>query len=58
MHSYLRLYLISGGVLFSELTPEMAYSFQKDLLKTMLTIENTYIHVSNFFYFCFIFLKF
>ena len=34
-----------GGVHFAELSPEQAYSFQKDLLKTMLTIENTYIHV-------------
>lgn len=38
----------SGGVHFAELSPEQAYSFQKDLLKTMLTIENTYINVCLF----------
>ncbi|RKP01677.1 hypothetical protein CXG81DRAFT_4726, partial [Caulochytrium protostelioides] len=34
--------LKGGGVVFEELTPEMSYSFQKSLLKTMLTIEDTY----------------
>jgi thymidylate kinase len=37
----------SGGVHFAELNNEMAYLFQKDLLKTMLQIEDTYIHLAQ-----------
>jgi thymidylate kinase len=37
----------SGGVHFAELNDEMAYLFQKDLLKTMLQIEDTYIHLAQ-----------
>jgi hypothetical protein len=37
-----------GGVDFSVLTPEMAYSFQKDLIRTLVTIEDTYFNVMIF----------
>lgn len=32
---------------FAELNTEMAYTFQRDLLKTMLTIEDTYINLAQ-----------
>jgi hypothetical protein len=31
--------LLSGGVKFAELTPEQSYNFQRDLLATLLQIE-------------------
>ncbi|KNC99130.1 uncharacterized protein SPPG_05389 [Spizellomyces punctatus DAOM BR117] len=39
--------LLNGGVQFSELNDAQAYSFQKSLLQTMLTIENTYIELAK-----------
>ena len=33
--------LLSGGVKFADLSPEMAKEFQSNLLKTMLQIEDT-----------------
>jgi hypothetical protein len=41
--------LLGGGVDFSQLDHQQAFCFQKDLLKTMLTIENTFIHVISLF---------
>ncbi|KAI9206704.1 AAA domain-containing protein [Polychytrium aggregatum] len=40
-------HLLSGGVVFSELSPQQTYSFQKDLLTVMLSIENTYINLAK-----------
>lgn len=34
--------LLGGGVKFSDLTPQEAITFQENLLKTMLQIENTF----------------
>lgn len=39
--------LLSGGVKFSDLTPEEAISFQENLLKTMLQIENTFFSLGE-----------
>ncbi|KAJ3090775.1 hypothetical protein HK102_002734 [Quaeritorhiza haematococci] len=39
--------LLGGGVVFAEMTPELAYSFQKDILRVMMTIENTYINLAR-----------
>ncbi|GMT05364.1 hypothetical protein PENTCL1PPCAC_27538, partial [Pristionchus entomophagus] len=36
--------LLSGGVKFAELTPEQAYEFQKDLLLTLIRIEDVFFH--------------
>ncbi|VDL77577.1 unnamed protein product [Nippostrongylus brasiliensis] len=36
--------LLAGRVKFAELNREQTYAFQKDLLMTMLQMENTYIH--------------
>ena len=39
--------LLSGGVKFGDLSPEMAKEFQKNLLKTMLQIENTFFDLAQ-----------
>ncbi|KAJ3179025.1 hypothetical protein HDU85_004980 [Gaertneriomyces sp. JEL0708] len=39
--------LLGGGVVFAECNEQQAYSFQKDLLKTMLTIQDTYINLAR-----------
>lgn len=39
--------LLSGGVKFADLSPEMAQEFQSNLLKTMLQIENTYFDLAK-----------
>ncbi|KAI8922263.1 hypothetical protein DFJ77DRAFT_17388 [Powellomyces hirtus] len=39
--------LLSGGVVFSELNDDMSYSFQKSLLRTMMTIQNTFIDLAR-----------
>ncbi|KAI9102051.1 AAA domain protein [Phlyctochytrium arcticum] len=39
--------LLSGGVVFGELNDAQSYSFQKNLLKTMLTIQNTFIDLAK-----------
>jgi hypothetical protein len=36
--------LLSGGVKFGELSPEQAYEFQKDLLRTLLQIESVFFN--------------
>ncbi|GMR30473.1 hypothetical protein PMAYCL1PPCAC_00668, partial [Pristionchus mayeri] len=36
--------LLSGGVKFAELTQEQAYEFQKDLLLTLVRIEDVFFH--------------
>jgi len=41
--------LLSGGVKFTDLTPEAAIQFQEDLLKTMMQIENTYFALAESF---------
>ena len=41
--------LLSGGVKFGDLSPEMAKEFQKNLLKTMLQIENTFFDLATSF---------
>ena len=39
--------LLSGGVNFSELSPEQTEKFQENLLKTILQIENTYFDLAE-----------
>ncbi|KAI3636580.1 hypothetical protein MIR68_005269 [Amoeboaphelidium protococcarum] len=39
--------MLSGGVLFSDLNQDQAYHFQKDLLKVMLCIEQTYFNLAS-----------
>lgn len=39
--------LMSGGVKWSELSDEDAFSFQCNLIKTMMTIENTYFELAK-----------
>ncbi|KAJ3220436.1 hypothetical protein HK099_004359 [Clydaea vesicula] len=39
--------LLGGGVIFSELSKTMAYSFQKDLITVMLSMENTYMNLAR-----------
>ena len=39
--------LLSGGVKFADLSPQMAKEFQANLLKTMLQIENTFFDLAN-----------
>ena len=39
--------LLSGGIKFGDLSPEMAKEFQKNLLKTMLQIENTFLDLAH-----------
>lgn len=39
--------LLGGGVSFARLTPEGCYIFQKNLLKTILTIENTFFELAE-----------
>ncbi|KAJ3010887.1 hypothetical protein HKX48_007148 [Thoreauomyces humboldtii] len=39
--------LLSAGVVFSELNDEQSYSFQKNLLQTMMAIQNTYIDLAR-----------
>lgn len=36
--------LLGGGVKFAELSPEQAYEFQKDLLLTLIKIEDVFFH--------------
>ena len=39
--------LLSGGVKFADLSPEMAKEFQSNLLKTMLQIEDTFFYLAK-----------
>ena len=39
--------LLSGGVKFADLSPQMAKEFQANLLKTMLQIENTFFDLAS-----------
>lgn len=39
--------LLSGGIKFSDLSPEEAVSFQENLLKTMIQIENTFFNLGK-----------
>lgn len=39
--------LLNAGVLFSDLNEPQQYSFQKDLLKTMLAMQDTYINLAR-----------
>ena len=39
--------LLSGGVNFSELSPEQTEKFQENLLKTIIQIENTYFDLAE-----------
>uniref|UniRef100_A0A1L8DCH7 NadR/Ttd14 AAA domain-containing protein n=1 Tax=Nyssomyia neivai TaxID=330878 RepID=A0A1L8DCH7_9DIPT len=39
--------LLSGGIKFSELTRKEALKFQENLVKTMLTLENTYYELAK-----------
>ena len=39
--------LLSGGVNFADLSPEMAQQFQSNLLNTMLQIENTFFDLAE-----------
>ncbi|KAJ3300094.1 hypothetical protein HK104_004563 [Borealophlyctis nickersoniae] len=39
--------LLNGGVVFAELNADQAYSFQKDIVNTMLSIENTFINLAR-----------
>ena len=39
--------LLGGGVVFSELNDAQSYSFQKDILVTMLSIENTFVNLAK-----------
>lgn len=39
--------LLGGGVVFSELNDAQSFSFQKNLLRTMMSIQDTYIEVGS-----------
>lgn len=39
--------LLGGGIKFSDLTPEQAITFQENLLKTMMQIENTFFSLGK-----------
>lgn len=39
--------LLSGGIKFSDLTPDETFQFQANLLKTMIQIENTYFELAK-----------
>ena len=39
--------LLSGGVSFAEMSPEQAFQFQRDLLLTMLQMEQTYFNLAR-----------
>lgn len=39
--------LLSGGIKFSDLTPEEGVTFQENLLKSMLQIENTFFSLGK-----------
>lgn len=38
---------LSGGVRFQELTKEQAFTLQEDIIKTMITIEDTFSHLAE-----------
>lgn len=42
--------LLRGGVKFSELDPEQTYKFQKDLLSTLLQIEQVNMQFTFIFF--------
>jgi hypothetical protein len=39
--------LLGGGVVFADLSEAQSYSFQKDLLRVMLAMEDTYTHLAK-----------
>ncbi|KAL5017121.1 hypothetical protein ScPMuIL_006710 [Solemya velum] len=39
--------LLSGGIKFTDLTPEEVYRFQENLIKTMMQIENTFFELAH-----------